>query len=281
MAMTMKPNPSARRAGPAVVFRGLALAAGLAALVPAPTAAQHETRTILAVFAHADDERIVGPLLSRYAAAGHEVLLVIATDGRKGVRDFAGIPAGDSLAAIRAEEARCAAERLGIRPPILLGLEDAGLASFTALGRLRTELRRIFAEYAPDVVITFGPEGGTGHPDHRLVGVVTTEVFQAGGEGWPRALYFPSLPSERMKDAPAARTTIGTVPAALLPVRVPFGPAELEATRRAFACHATQYSPEEQAGVMRYLEHGWNGTVYLRPFGGSAAPRSDILAGEP
>jgi LmbE family N-acetylglucosaminyl deacetylase len=278
----MKPNPSIGRARPAAVaLQAMALAAIVAALVPTTAAAQQEPQTILAVFAHADDERIVGPLLSRYAAAGHEVLLVIATDGRKGVRDFVGIPAGDSLAAIRAGEVRCAAERLGIRPPILLGLEDAGLASFTALGRLRTELRRIFAEHSPDVVITFGPEGGTGHPDHRLVGAVTTEVYQAGGAGWPRALYFPSLPSERMKDAPAARTTIGTVPAELLPVRVPFGPAELEATRQAFACHATQYSPEEQAGVMRYLEHGWDGTVYLRPFGGSTAARSDIVQNAP
>src|SRR5215831_13869479 len=71
------------------------------------------SRPIVAIFAHPDDERVIGPLLSRLAREGRETHLVIATDGSKGVRDFAKIPAGPPLAAARAKEANCASTRLG------------------------------------------------------------------------------------------------------------------------------------------------------------------------
>ncbi|MGH7475983.1 MAG: PIG-L deacetylase family protein [Longimicrobiales bacterium] len=245
--------------------------------VPQPLEAQQVRRTLMAVFAHPDDERIVGPLLARYARAGHAVYLVIATDGGKGVREHAGIPAGDSLAHARAQEARCAAEELGIQAPLLLGLEDAGLASFANLGRLRDELRRVFRELRPELVISFGPEGGTGHPDHRLVGAVVTEVVQGGEAGMPQSLYYASLPAERMPDAPAARPEVTAVPQQHLPVAVPFAPADFTAAERAFACHQTQYTGAEMAAIMRYLAHGFDGAVHLRPWYGTAERRTDLF----
>ena len=79
----------------------------LAMVLPLSTQAQ-ASRPIVAVFAHPDDERVIGPLLSRLAREKRETHLVIATDGSKGVRDFARIPAGAELAAARAKEAACA-----------------------------------------------------------------------------------------------------------------------------------------------------------------------------
>lgn len=249
---------------------------GWTSLVPHPVEAQQPRRTLVAVFAHPDDERIVGPLLARYAREGHDVHLVIATDGRLGVREHAGVPAGDSLAHARAAEARCAAGELGIHPPILLGLEDAGLASFASLQRLREEARRVFRDLEPDAIISFGPEGGTGHPDHRLVGAVVTEVVQGGGEGIPSALYYPSLPAERMSRAPAAQPEVTTMPEVYLPVAVPFAPEDFDAGHRAFACHRTQYTRAEMDAVMRYLAHGFDGAVRLRPWYG-AERRTDLF----
>src|SRR5690349_22782236 len=92
--------------------------------------AQPARRAIMAIFAHPDDERVIGPLLSRLAREGRDTHLVIATDGSKGVRDFAKIPAGAPLAAARTKEATCAANRLGVKKRHLLGLPDGGLASF-------------------------------------------------------------------------------------------------------------------------------------------------------
>lgn len=55
---------------------------------------------ILVVLAHPDDETAVAPVLAKYAA-DHDVCLAIATDGRYGYREHAGIPKGDSLVAVR------------------------------------------------------------------------------------------------------------------------------------------------------------------------------------
>src|SRR5438132_3648183 len=76
-------------------------------------------RTILAIFAHPDDEILVSPLLAKYARQGVHVYLAIATSGEQGVMPHAHIPAGDSLRNVRSEEARCAARELHINPPIL------------------------------------------------------------------------------------------------------------------------------------------------------------------
>jgi LmbE family N-acetylglucosaminyl deacetylase len=255
----------------------LALLAACVLVDAAPAVAQEHGRRLVAVFSHPDDERIVGPLLARYAREGNQVYLVIATDGRKGIRQHAGIPAGDSLAIVREKEARCATDRLGIAPPVLLGLEDAGLASFAALGQLRQKLEEVLRELKPDALISFGPEGGTGHPDHRLVGDVVTELVQRGTEGAPERLYYPSLPAERMASAPAARPTISTMRARLLSVQVAFEPQDLEKTRAAFACHASQYTAEEMAAVMRYLEHGFAGAVHLRPWLAQSGSRTDLF----
>ena len=253
----------------ALTLAGAAPVPALAQQAPtAPTQVGRRPATILAVFAHPDDERIVGPLLAGYARRGARILWVVATDGRKGVTPFAHIPAGDSLAHVRAGEARCAARALGIGGPRLLGLEDAGLASFEALDALRDSVAGILGELHPDVVLTFGPEGGTGHPDHRLVGDVVSELVQRGADGAPPALFYASLPAERMRTAPRAEPTVTPMADRYLTVSVPFSPADLEATHHEFACHASQYTPEQQAMVMRYLEHGWAGAVRLRSWDG-------------
>src|SRR4029079_8954953 len=79
------------------------LAAAVAAAAPfAGSQSRPKPRApILAVFAHPDDERVIGPLLARLAREGRETHLVIATDGSQGIRDFARIPAGPPLAAAR------------------------------------------------------------------------------------------------------------------------------------------------------------------------------------
>ena len=79
-----------------------------------PGGASAAGETLLAVFAHPDDESTVSPILARYAREGVDVTVAIATDGRLGFREHAGIPAGDELAAVRREEMECAAGNLGI-----------------------------------------------------------------------------------------------------------------------------------------------------------------------
>lgn len=244
------------------------LAVALATATPLPVPAQAR-RPILAVFAHPDDERVIGPLLSKLAREGRETHLVIATDGAKGVRDFAKIPAGAELAAARTKEATCAAKRLGVRQLHILGLPDGDLASFEVLGKLRSGLAAIIDSLKPAAIITFGPEGGTGHPDHRLVGDVATQIVQSDARYANIDLLYASLPSERLRTAPPASPTVNGMAEAMLTVRVPFEERDLVAGREEFACHRTQYAPAEMDAVNKYLAHAWNGTVWLRPWNGT------------
>ena len=248
-------------------IRAVAVALGLGLSHPALA---QMSRPIVAVFAHPDDERIIGPLLSRLARERRETHLVIATDGSKGVRDFANIPAGAELAAARAKEASCAANRLGVRQLHLLGLPDGGLASFDALGKLRSGILDVIDALRPAAIITFGPEGGTGHPDHRLVGDLVTQIVQSDTRYFANVdLLYASLPTERLATAPPAQPTVNGMAEALLTVRVPFEERDLVAGREEFACHRTQYTLAEMDAVNRYLAHAWNGTVWLRPWTGT------------
>jgi LmbE family N-acetylglucosaminyl deacetylase len=243
----------------------------VAALVAALPQQAHTqaARPILAVFAHPDDERVIGPLLSKLAREGRETHLVIATDGSQGTRDFAHIPAGAALAAARTKEATCAANRLGVRHLHILGLPDGGLASFDVLGKLRNSLAAIIDSVKPAAIITFGPEGGTGHPDHRLVGDVTTQVIEGDAKYGNIDLLYASLPTERLRTAPRANPTVHGMAQSLLTVRVPFDQRDLAAGREEFACHKSQYAPAEMDSVNAYLAHSWNGTVWMRPWNGT------------
>src|SRR3954462_4749890 len=248
------------------------LAVALSAVAPISAHSQAR-RPVLAVFAHPDDERVIGPLLSRLAREGRETHLVIATDGSQGVTAFAGIAAGPPLAAARVEEANCAAKRLGVRQLHLLGLPDGGLARFEVLGRLRRSLAAIVDSTRPAAIITFGPEGGTGHPDHRLVGDVMTQVVQGDARYAKIDLLYASLPTERLRTAPPANPTVNGMAESLLTVRVPFQARDLVAGREEFACHRSQYQPAQMDSVNKYLAHAWNGTVWLRPWMGTLHDR--------
>lgn len=242
--------------------------AALATMISLSAQAQ-VSRPVIAIFAHPDDERVRGPLLSKLAREGRETHLVIATDGSKGVRDFARIPAGPELAAARTKEAQCAANRLGVRQLRILGLPDGGLASFDVLGKLRSGLAAIIDSLKPAAIITFGPEGGTGHPDHRLVGDVTTQIVQSDARYANVDLLYASLPTERLRTAPPAEPTVNGVAEALLTVRVPFEDRDLAAGREEFACVIAPSTRPRRWAVNKYLAHAWNGMVWMRPWNGT------------
>lgn len=131
---------------------------------------QNKSKVLLAIFAHPDDESTISAVLAKYAAEGVSVHLAIATDGRYGITDHAQIPAGDSLATVRARELNCAAEQLGINVPVMMGLHDQlkiqeGFGELnTQLSTLRENVTKLFSGLQPDAVLTWGPSGWTGHP---------------------------------------------------------------------------------------------------------------------
>jgi LmbE family N-acetylglucosaminyl deacetylase len=250
----------------------------LAALLAIPsTVCSTEQKTILAVFAHPDDETLIGPLLSAYARQGVRVRLVIATDGAKGVSSHAGTAVGPELAIVRAQEAQCSSRALGIDAPILLGFEDGELGRFSLppwehLGRLERELRELLAAFRPDVIITFGPEGAYGHPDHRLVGAVVTQLVQASVEGAPAVLLFPGFPKDRLpKEGAGGPIAWSPTDRRFLTIRVPYDEKDLSATRAALACHKSQFPADQVEPATRWMHEALGGHVYLRPWFGAVA----------
>jgi LmbE family N-acetylglucosaminyl deacetylase len=233
-------------------------------------------RTLVAIVAHPDDESMVAPVLAHYAREGARVYVVVATDGRRGVAKHAGIPAGDSLATVRAGEARCSARELGIEPPILIGLEDAGLAVISPwpgepLDRLAKRLETILRELRPDAVITWGPEGGYGHADHRLVGDVVTQLFQAGAVKSTTRLYFAGFTADRVANSPRwfGFHLYPTAPA-LLTTTVAFDERDRVAARRALSCHRSQATTAEMDESFSALEYLWQGRIGFQQWRGGA-----------
>ncbi len=266
-------SPSFRR--PLATASFLAAAFSLPLLAPGCRSkkAEHRPRTILAIFAHPDDEAFVGPLLSHYARQGARVRLAIVTEGAKGASPRLGIPAGPAMARLRADEARCSCRALGVEPPLLLGFEDGGLGKSSDppdgyLKQVVQKIRELLAQVRPDVVITWGPEGGYGHPDHRLVGAVVTEVVQAGADGAPSRLLYSGIPADHARSADPRWAVIDP---RYLTVRVPYDDVDLAATRRAFACHRSQFAPDQIEPLVGRLNARLRGRVYLRPWFGAGA----------
>ncbi len=129
---------------------------------------------LLGVFAHPDDETFcAGGTFAHYAGQGAEIMVVSATRGQAGqIRDAA---AGNrrTIAAVREAELRLACERLGITRVRCLDRVDGTLAD-AEFSALVDEVAEVICEFRPDVVITFGPDGGYGHPDHVTISAVTT-----------------------------------------------------------------------------------------------------------
>ena len=242
-------------------------------------------KTIMAVFAHPDDEIDVSPLLTKLASQGHKVYLTIATNGDMGVRDHARIPAGDSLANVRARETECTCKTLGINPPIMLGLGDGKLTNRNALSVLRKRLDSVFTIYKPDIVITWGAEGGSGHPDHRMVGAVVTEIFQSGQSSHFGKLFYTAIPTEHWRNEPSYASEISMdyhrgykkKKKKYLPIRIWCSEAENKIAREAMRCNTSQYPPEELDDNELWMTNMNKDTVYLRPYTNAGYVSDDIF----
>lgn len=257
-------------------MKGRAVALLLAILGIAAPVSPQSSRTLLAVFAHPDDELLVSPLLSTYARRGVRVYVAIATDGEKGVSPHAGIPAGPKLASVRADEARCSCRAMGVEPPILLGFKDGETGQIAAppwkhLAEMREAIAKVFARLRPDAAITFGPDGGYGHPDHRLVGTLVTELVQGGAPGAPATLLYPGFPEERLEKLPPSGYPWAPTESRFLTVRVPYDASDIAASRAAMNCHKSQFPPDAVEPLVQFMTHVFDGRIYLRPWTGSSA----------
>jgi LmbE family N-acetylglucosaminyl deacetylase len=229
------------------------------------------SRTLLAVFPHPDDESVVAPILARYAREGHDVYVVYGTDGQRGVRPHFQIPPGMTLGEVRRREAECASRELGIKAPIFLGFDDGSLGEFSnspgrVLRELQDALEKVFEDLNPDAVITWGPDGGYGHPDHRLMQDVVTQIVQSSRTHY--GLYYFGISRESMQGTSGPFSGFLATNARYLTVQVPFQDADLAAARRSFRCHQSQFTEDTLHDLDAFFTSAWSGKVSFRPWSG-------------
>lgn len=184
-----------------------------------------EHQTLLAIYAHPDDEILgAGGTLAAAVEAGVRVGIVVATRGEAGEIQRPGTATPETLPQVREEEMRCSARALGASELIFLDYRDSGMQGSADNDHpdafikadpqhVRSRLVAIIRRLRPQVVITFEPFGGYGHPDHRAIHGHTVVALQAAadpdclpelGLAWntPRLFYhlLPPLIFRTMRD---------------------------------------------------------------------------------
>jgi LmbE family N-acetylglucosaminyl deacetylase len=172
--------------------------------------------TILLCYAHPDDESFgTGGMMAHFGANGAIVALVCATRGEVGEISDPALATPDTLPQVREAELRCACDALHVSELIFLDYRDSGMVDTppnqdprafmnqpaeAVVPRLVGIIRRL----RPQVVITFDPTGGYGHPDHLAIHRHTVAAFHAAAD--------PAQFPEQGAAWQAARLLYGVIP---------------------------------------------------------------------
>ena len=174
-----------------------------------------KSQTLLVVLAHPDDETFgLGGTLALYAKQGVKVHLICATRGEVGTVAPEFMEGYSNIADLRVDELLCAAERLGLEKVHLLDYRDSGMVGTEdndhpkalaqapqdkVVAALVGHIRRL----RPEVVVTFDPVGGYGHPDHIAIHNATVKAYESaadphqfpdeGSPFEPQKLYFATF----------------------------------------------------------------------------------------
>lgn len=154
----------------------------------------HDLGTILGVWAHPDDDIYLSSgLMAVAAAAGNRVVDVTATRGEGGSMDEDRWPP-DRMADVRTAEMRRSLDILGVEEHRFLdGPVDVDMQTpLDASGA--PQILEIMREVQPDTVLTFGPDGMTGHEGHKSVSAWAGEAFEAAAKTGARLFHATATP---------------------------------------------------------------------------------------
>jgi LmbE family N-acetylglucosaminyl deacetylase len=136
-------------------------------------------KTLLGIWAHPDDEAYLSAGLMAVARQrGDRVVVVTATAGELGTDDPDRWPPA-RLGALRRHELRASLATLGVHEHQVLGFADGGCHRKDGTALVAAMIRAV----DPDTIVTFGPDGMTGHPDHRAVSAWTTAAWRETATG--------------------------------------------------------------------------------------------------
>jgi LmbE family N-acetylglucosaminyl deacetylase len=173
---------------------------------PGRPAGPAEIGVLLGVWAHPDDEAyLTAGLMSVTRAAGLRVVVATATRGERGTDDPVALPP-ERLALIRERENAASLAALDVREHRWLGHRDGTLHRVRAAAGV-AQVTRLIQEIRPDTIVTFGPDGMTGHTDHQTISRwVTAAWADTGRHG---RLWYATLTPEYHQQWAAVNSEIG------------------------------------------------------------------------
>lgn len=234
-----------------------------------------DAQRVLAVHAHPDDETLwTGLALAGAARRGADVAVVTCTLGEEGEiigDELAGLD--ELLGGYRLAELQRALDALGVGEPLLLGgvgaWRDSGMAGSASIQHPRAfatgdmdvqvqQLVEVLRSSNPQVVLTYDPHGGYGHPDHiRAHQITHAAVEQLWREGTgPEVILWAANDRSAIRDAeydlPEGWRThtdaeLENTSVEQVDFVVQAEPEDAQARRRAMVAHATQVMVAEQA----------------------------------
>ena len=168
------------------------------------------TKSLLAIFAHPDDETFgCGGLLALFSRAGGVTAAISATRGEKGKSHLETPMTPEELAQLRAEELKNAAKILGVSRVETFAYPDGGLDEQSE-DEVVEKLLTVIKEFSSYAILTFGPDGGSGHRDHIAIHKFTCRAFLEAQkfDSSPKELYFRVIPEavkEMRRNAASSR----------------------------------------------------------------------------
>jgi LmbE family N-acetylglucosaminyl deacetylase len=235
------------------------------AAATSPAAFPTRPMTMLGVWAHPDDESYLSAvLMSRVLKVGGRVVLATATRGEAG-----GLGDPDELGALRERELRAAMSSLCVRDVRLLGYAD-GQCSSVDPERAVDSIVELIEDVRPDIIVTFGPDGITSHPDHIAVSKWTTAA--AASVGHERLLY-ATMTDDFVRRHDVLHSRLGvwmgdeprTVAHADLALHLVPTPRERELKGRALRAHASQVSIITDLIGAEAFDGWWVDEYFRRP----------------
>jgi LmbE family N-acetylglucosaminyl deacetylase len=256
-------------------------------------------RRLMCVLAHPDDESLgTGGTLAKYAAEGVETYLITATRGERGRFGDSGTRPTDAVVGCTREgELRAAATELGIREVTCLGYPDGGLDRVSP-EMAETAIAEQLCRIKPHVVISFGPDGAYGHPDHIAISQLTTAaIVRAAAQGHAVSkLYYLAWGASTWAAYQAAlkklTSTVDGVERHVIPIpdwhittRIDTS-AAWPVVWRAVQCHRTQMSIYANLAALPPEHHRalWGVQEFARVFSlvnGGRTRESDLFEGLP
>lgn len=137
---------------------------------------------LLGIWAHPDDEAYLSAgLMAKTIDSGGVVTLVTLTDGEEGFPSDDPRPATER-ARQRRVELRAAMEAIGVTDVRFLGIPDGAVAQCDNASVVDS-LSQLIEDVNPDVIVTFGPDGITGHEDHIANSEIVTQAWLESRRG--------------------------------------------------------------------------------------------------